>query len=167
VWRLAVERPLARDASVDQKLHATIKKVSEDFERFHFNTAIAAIMELVNAIYAAPERDRAAVEAVVRLLGPMAPHLCEELWQRLGHAELLATHPWPTYDPERAQKRRVPYPVQVNGKLRGQVEAEPDVAEAEVARAARALAPVAAALDGKQLVRIVFVPGRLINFVVR
>jgi leucyl-tRNA synthetase len=167
VWRLATEKELGSDDSVKQKLHATIKKVTEDFERFHFNTAIAAIMELVNAIYAAPARDREAVETVVRLLAPMAPHLAEELWRRLGRGELLVTHPWPRYDAETAQKKRVPYPVQVNGKLRGQVEAEPDAAQPTVEEQARALAPVRAVLDGKQIVKVVFVPGRLINFVVR
>jgi leucyl-tRNA synthetase len=164
------------DSALRQKQHQTIQKVTHDLggERFHFNTAIAAIMELVNALYAAPslaERPsaavRAATEVVVLLLSPMAPHLCEELWRRLGHAGSLVAHPWPSFDPEIAQRRRVPYPVQVNGKLRGQIEAEPDAAREGVEAAARALAGVAAHLDGKQLIKVVFVPGRLINFVVR
>jgi leucyl-tRNA synthetase len=126
-------------------------------------------MELVNAIYAATEVDREAVESVVRLLAPMAPHLSEELWQRLGHgeAEMLVTHPWPSYDPARAAKRRIQYPVQVNGKLRGQLEAEPDAGRDTVESQARALGSVKPWLDGKELVKVVFVPGRLINFVVR
>lgn len=166
----------ASDAELRQKTHQTIKKVTEDIggERFHFNTAIAAIMELVNAIYATPSFTTApspavaeAVEMTVRLLGPFAPHLTEELWQRLGHAELLALTCWPSYDPEIAQKRRVTYPVQVNGKLRGQVEAAPDSDQATVESAARQIASVAAALDGKQVVKMVFVPGRLLNFVVK
>jgi leucyl-tRNA synthetase len=172
VWRLVVER--LQDGAVPtdevrQKMHQTIKKVTEDVggERFHFNTAIAAIMELVNALYAAPAVDRASAEAVVRLLAPFAPHISEELWRRLGHSEMLATHPWLTFDPEIAQKKRVPFPVQVNGKLRGQVEAEPTAEQATVESAARELPTVAAALDGKQIVKIVFVKGRLINFVVK
>jgi leucyl-tRNA synthetase len=159
-----------------QKTHQTIKKVTEDIggERFHFNTAIAAIMELVNAIYQTPykrgvnEADwRAAVEATIILLSPFAPHLAEEMWQRLGHDDLLVTHPWPTFDADVAQKKRIAWPVQVNGKLRGQIDAEPDAAQPRIEAAAREIGPVRAALDGKQLVKVVFVPGRLINFVVR
>jgi leucyl-tRNA synthetase len=169
VWRLATEKPLGTDESVRQKMHATIKKVTEDIggERFHFNTAIAAMMELVNAISAAPVRDRAAVEALVLMLSPMAPHLCEELWQRLGHTDLLASHAWPEFDPALAAKKIVNYPVQVNGKLRGQVEAEPEAPQATVEAAARALENVQQHLEGKQVAKVVFVPGRLINFVVR
>jgi leucyl-tRNA synthetase len=156
-------------AELEQKTHATIKRVSDDVEAFKFNTAIAAIMELVNAIYSAAAVDRHAVESVVRLLAPMAPHLCEELWRRLGHdeAEMLVTHPWPTFDPEAAAKKRVAYPVQVNGKLRGQLEAEPEAGREVVESQARALASVKTWIDGKEIVKVVFVPGRLINFVVR
>ncbi len=126
-------------------------------------------MELVNAIYAASEVDRFAVESVVRLLSPMAPHLSEELWQRLGHgeAEMLVTHPWPTYDPAAAAKKQITYPVQVNGKLRGQLEAEPEAAKEAIESQARALDSVKPWIDGKDVVKVVFVPGRLINFVVR
>ena len=144
-------------------------RVTDDFARFHFNTAIAAIMELVNAIYSAKAVDREAVESVVRLLAPMAPHLSEELWQRLGHgeAQMLATHAWPTFDPSLAALKRIPYPVQVNGKLRGQLEAAPDATKETIEPAARELASVKPWLDGKEVVKVVFVPGRLISFVVK
>jgi leucyl-tRNA synthetase len=156
-------------AELKQKTHATIKRVSEDVESFKFNTAIAAIMELVNAIYAATAVGRDAVESVVRLLSPMAPHLCEEMWQRLGHGEteMLVTHPWPTWDDAIAAKKQIVYPVQVNGKLRGQLEAEPEAARDAVESQARALDSVKPWIDGKEVVKVVFVPGRLINFVVR
>ncbi|HEX6836177.1 MAG TPA: class I tRNA ligase family protein, partial [Polyangia bacterium] len=156
-------------AEVKQKTHATIKRVSEDVEAFKFNTAIAAIMELVNAIYSTPEVDREAVESVVRLLAPMAPHLGEELWRRLGHDEsqMLVTHPWPTWDEATAAKKRIAYPVQVNGKLRGQLEAEPEAGKEAIESQARGLDSVKPWIDGKEVVKVVFVPGRLINFVVR
>jgi leucyl-tRNA synthetase len=169
VWRLVTERlDASAKASPEllQKMHQTIKKVTDDNERFHFNTAIAAIMELVNAIYQGAA-DRESTEMVVRLLSPYAPHIAEELWRRLGHDDLLTVHPWPTFDPAIAQKKRVPYPVQVNGKLRGQVEAEPDAEQATVEALAREVQQVQNALDGKQVAKIVFVKGRLINFVVR
>jgi leucyl-tRNA synthetase len=166
----------AEEPELRQKTHQTIKKVTDDVggERFHFNTAIAAIMELVNAVYASPSfasspspSVREALEATVRLLSPFAPHLAEELWKRLGNTGLLVTQPWPTFDPAIAAKKRINYPVQVNGKLRGQVEAEPDAAQPAVESLARADAGVRAHLDGKTVVKVVFVPGRLINFVVK
>jgi leucyl-tRNA synthetase len=173
------------DLPLRQKTHETMKRVTEDIggergggasssERFHFNTAIAATMELVNAIYAAPSREttpspavREAVEATLRLLAPMAPHICEELWSRLGHSNLLATSSWPIFDPAMAQKRVLSYPVQVNGKLRGQVEASPEAVREEIEELARALPSARPYLEGKETVKVVFVPGRLINFVVR
>jgi len=114
-------------------------------------------MELVNAIYSSADVDREAVESVVRLLAPMAPHLCEEMWRRLGHAEseMLVTHPWPTWDEAAAAKKRVAYPVQVNGKLRGQLEAEPEAAKEAVESQARALDSVKPWIDGKEVVKVV------------
>jgi leucyl-tRNA synthetase len=169
VWRMVTERldPNAKISDeVRQKMHQTIKKVTDDNDRFHFNTSIAAIMELVNAIYA-DKADRESVEMVVRLLAPFAPHITEELWSRLGHGDMLVQHPWPAFDPEIAQKKRIPYPVQVNGKLRGQVEAEPDATQQAIEELARGVQTVQAALEGKSIVKIVFVKGRLINFVVK
>jgi leucyl-tRNA synthetase len=166
----------SEEPELRQKTHQTIKKVTDDVggERFHFNTAIAAIMELVNAVYSAPSYAtapspavREALEATVRLLSPFAPHLAEELWHRLGHDQLIVTQPWPSYDPAIAAKKRVKFPVQVNGKLRGQVESEPEADQSTVETLARADENVKAHLEGKQLVKVVFVPGRLINFVVR
>jgi leucyl-tRNA synthetase len=156
-------------AELEHKTHATIKRVTEDIEHFKFNTALAALMELVNAIYQSDAVSRHAVESVVRLLAPMAPHLAEEMWQRLGHgeAEMLATHPWPTYDPKLAQRKKIQYPVQVNGKLRGQLDAELDTAQGAIESQARDLASVKPWLDGKTVAKVVFVPNRLINFVVR
>jgi leucyl-tRNA synthetase len=164
------------DDELRQKTHATIKKVSDDIggERFQFNTAIAAVMELTNAIYAHPSYKstptaavREAVEAALQILHPMAPHLTEEAWQRLGHRTVLACSPWPKYDADVAQKKRVTYAVQVMGKLRGQVEAEPDADQATVEPLARAHEGVRPYLEGKQTAKVVFVRGRLINFVVR
>jgi len=168
--------PAKEDDELRQKTHATIKKVSDDIggERFQFNTAIAAVMELTNAIYAHPGYKtaptaavREAVEAAVQILHPMAPHLTEEAWRTLGHTTMLASSPWPSHDAAIAQKKRVSYAVQVMGKLRGQVEAEPDADQAAVEALARAHAGVKAYVDGKDVAKVVFVRGRLINFVVK
>ncbi len=184
VWRFVndvIARPKSDEAQpleaeLRQKTHATIKKVTDDIsgERFQFNTAIAATMELTNQAVTAAQKStvagpalREAAEMLVRLLGPFAPHLAEELWARLGHPRFLATHPWPKFDPELAQKKRVNYAIQVGGKLRGQVEAEPDAAEDAVDALAQALPTVQQHLAGKQLVKRVFVPGRLVNYVVK
>jgi leucyl-tRNA synthetase len=181
VWRLANQilahqRPAGTDgeAELRQKTHQTLKKVTEDFERFSFNTSIAAIMELVNATYQTPSLSSSptgavweALEQIVRLLAPFAPHITEEIWSKMGKPFLLATNPWPAYDATIAAKKRVQFPVQVNGKLRGQVEAEPDATEAQIRAVADTLAPVQAALTGKTIVKVVFVPGRLLNIVVK
>jgi leucyl-tRNA synthetase len=175
VWRLVASwapkitaAPETRAGDeVRQRVHATIKRVTDDMERFHFNTGIAAVMELVNLIYSTNSCDREALESVVLLLTPMAPHIAEELWKRLGHDDLAATHAWPGFDEGLAKRKLMPYPVQVNGKLRGQVEAEPEADQATVEALARALPSAMAHIDGKNVVKIVFVKGRLINFVVK
>jgi leucyl-tRNA synthetase len=187
VWRLVHEvlkheRPAGVDgeAELRQKTHATIKKITDDVgvgaaSRFQFNTAIAATMELLNATLAAPSLQKGApsgavweaVEALVRLLAPFAPHIADELWERLGHREMATTLPWPTFDPAVAAKKRVVYAVQVNGKLRGQVESEPEANEATVRAIAEAEPGVQQYLAGKTIAKVVFVPGRLISFVVK
>jgi len=187
VWRLVHEvkrhaRPdgVEGEAELRQKAHATIKKITDDVgvgdaSRFQFNTAIAATMELLNATLAAPSLQKGApsgavweaVEALVRLIAPFAPHIADELWERLGHAEMATTLPWPTFDPSVAAKKRVSYAVQVNGKLRGQVETDPEAGEAVVRGLAEAEAGVQQYLAGKTIAKVVFVPGRLISFVVK
>ena len=183
LWRLAVALAdnaagPANDADGDllQKTHATIKKVTEDIagERFQFNTAIAAVMELTNAVYAHPTYKtspspavRIAIEAALQILHPIAPHLTEAAWERIGKTTLLATSPWPTFDPQLAQKKRASYAVQVMGKLRGQVESDPDADQATIEALARGLDTVNAHIAGKELAKVVFVKGRLINFVTK
>ncbi len=160
--------------AVRRKAHATLKKVSHDtLERFQFNTAIAALMELVNTLTGAEvasDEDRAAMKEALTFLGaclsPFAPHLCEELWSELGHPGPLATQPWPIFDPALATAELVTYAVQVNGKLRGTLEVEPATDEATVVERARADANVAQHLTGKTLKKTVFVAKRLVNFVV-
>ena len=158
------------DAKLRVAMHRTIKRVREDLGRYHPNTAIAAMMELVNVIgevqaSAGGSMLRAADEALLRLLHPIAPHVTEELWRKLGHEESLLRAGWPDYDAALLARQVVTLAVQVNGKLRTTIEAEPGLAAAP----AEAMAREAAGkwLDGKQVVKVVHVPDRLVSFVVK
>jgi len=158
-----------------RKVHKTIRKVTEDIEeRFHFNTAIAAVMELVNAIAAfEPKTDprnaavlKEAVERVVLLLAPFVPHVTAELWERLGHREGLEAAGWPAFDPAATVDEELLIVVQVNGKLRGKITVPVGAAEEAVKAAAIADVNVQAFTTGKELRKVIYVPGKLVNIVV-
>jgi leucyl-tRNA synthetase len=214
VWNLAQDWPfdasapeavcteLACDAlpehvtALHRKTHQTIRKVTADFEDFHFNTAVAAIMELVNTTRsfidsasgsaglndgraqgeAAPTRgeptrqERAAiseaVQSVVLLLSPMVPHLAEEIWERMGGTGSIFGESWPTFDELAAAEDVVTIAVQINGKLRGEVEVERGAGEDAVVELARAEERVRSHIEGMTVRRVIFVPDRLVNLVV-
>ncbi|GAB5536188.1 MAG: leucine--tRNA ligase [Rubricoccaceae bacterium] len=147
-------------------LHATIQKVTEDIDGLRFNTAISAMMELVNAAYKWDAVPRAIIEPFLLLLAPFAPHLAEELWSRLGHASSLAYAPWPEHDEGLLVQDTVEIAVQVNGKLRGTVEVAPDASKDAMLEAAREEPNVARYLDEGTIRKEIAVPGRLVNFVV-
>jgi leucyl-tRNA synthetase len=148
-------------------LHAAIKRVTDDVEGLRFNTAIAAMMELSNAAFKWNAVPRAVAEPFALLLAPFAPHLAEEAWRALGHADTLAYAPWPAYDEALLTSDTVEIAVQVNGKLRGSVTVPTDAGRDDVLAAARHHENVARYLNGGATVRKeVFVPGRLVNFVV-
>jgi leucyl-tRNA synthetase len=162
-------------------IHATIRKVTHDIEHdFHFNTAISAVMELVNALHdferasldgiARHERSallREAVEATLLLLGPVSPHITEELWAALGHRESLFRRAWPTADPGALARDEVEIVVQVDGRVRGRLTAGVDAQEAEIREKALADGRVRPWLDGRRVAKVVVVPGRLVNIVTR
>ena len=174
VWRLLVDMDtdacLATDDAPSETIlratHKAVKKVTGDLDGLRFNTAISAMMELVNVITPRTERPRASLETLVLLVSPFAPHLGEELWQRLGHTDTLAYAAWPTFDEALTQDPTVGYAIQVNGKLRGQLELPADVTKDDALAAARAEANVVRHLEGKTLRREIFIPGRMVNFVV-
>ncbi len=154
-------------------VHRTIKKVTEDIDgRFHFNTAIASVMELINAIYGfqakerCPQTMREALETVVRLLAPFVPHIAEELWSCLGHEESVGALGWPAWDPAALAEDRKTIVVQVNGKVRGKVTVAADAGEDVVREAALGDDNVARFTEGKTVRKVVVVPGRLVNVVV-
>ncbi len=160
------------------KLHQTIRKVGEDVQQdFHFNTAISAVMELVNKLGEIPRAEwetdegRAllshALDALVLLLSPFVPHFCEEAWKNLGHEGTTLDVAWPAFDPEATQAETVTVVVQVNGKLRGKIDLPPTVSEDEVKRLIDTHEGIKPHLEGKSVVKTVFVPGKLLNIVVK
>jgi len=148
-------------------LHRTIQGVTQDIERMFFNTAISKMMEFTNYFLKEEHRPRAAMETLVQLLSPFAPHIAEELWQLLGHKQSLAYEPWPAFDESAIKEEAIEVPVQINGKLRGRVQVPADADSAATESAARADAKIAEQLAGKTIVKVIAVPGRLVNFVVK
>jgi leucyl-tRNA synthetase len=148
-------------------LHHTIKAVTDDIEKLSFNTAISRMMEFTNDLSPQKVRPRAILEPFVLLLSPFAPHLAEELWQLLGHEESLAYAPWPVHDDAHLVESEVEIAVQVNGKLRAKVKVPAEADQPTIEAAARADETIAKNLDGKNVVKVIVVPGRLVNFVVK
>ena len=165
------------DIALRRKTHQTIRKVTRDIEeRLHLNTAIAAIMELVNELYKSidprPHRSdswkviREAAETVVLLLSPFAPHIAEEMWQSLGNKKGLTVTPWPSYDREIAAEETVTLVVQVNGKVRSRISLAANQEDEEVRRLALGDERIQELIDGKDVRRVIVVPNRLVNVVV-
>jgi leucyl-tRNA synthetase len=165
--------------SLRRKTHQTITRVTQDFEKLDLNTNVSALMELLNAVAdfevdpaTASASDgfaaREALEALVVMLTPFSPHVAEELWEGLGYSSgLLKGAPWPVADPELAKKDELEIPVQVNGKLRSRVIVAPDISEAELRTLALADPKVQSFIDGHQVVKVIVVPQRLVNVVVK
>ncbi len=192
VWRLVEEWPgISRKVqwpskedvpenlrTLRRKTHLAIKRVTEDIDnRFHFNTAISAVMELVNFLYQGEENWkgadsltlgalREALESVVNLLSPIVPHICEELWETLGHPESVAHVPWPLYDPELLKDEEVLIVIQVNGKLRSRVTVGVHASEAEVKETILANPRVQEIIKDQPIKKFIWVPQKLVNLVI-
>jgi len=161
--------------SLRQKTHKTIKKVTEDIERFHFNTAISAVMELVNEIYVSEAKDRTdeisrrvvreAIETVVVLLSPFVPHFAEELWEVLGNRESIIKTRWPDYDPEAVLEDEILIVIQVNGRLRDRMTIPASYREEEVKAWALKSERIRKLVEGKEIKRVILVPKKLVNIV--
>ena len=150
-------------------MHQTIKKVGADIEGLKMNTAIAQLMTLVNALYDNGGATRAEFETVVQLLNPFAPHMTEELWEKLGHShdEQLAYYPWPKYEEAKCVESTVEIAVQVNGKVKARLKVAADITSEDAIAAAKADPAVAEALSGKTVVKEIYVKGRLVNLAVK
>ena len=194
LWRLVDEledilSPTGPCVSVDGELsdagkelrrkeHDTVRRVERDIEnKFQFNTAIAAMMELVNTLYTTkddlhgsadgPRLVSSAISSLLVTLSPIAPHICEELWSRMGYTRALATEPWPRHDPEALKTSEVTVVVQVNGKLRGQISVAADATSKDIETQALNDQNVARHIEGKNIVKTIVIPGKLVNVVVR
>ncbi len=159
--------PGPMDDETKKLVHKTIQKVTGDIEGMRFNTAISAMMILVKHLGQLPATPREAAEIFTLLLSPFAPHLGEELWQRLGHENSLAYEPWPTFDPALVKDDVVEIGVQVNGKVRGAVMLAVDADEATAREAALADAKVAPHLAGKTIAKVIYVRGKILNLIAK
>ena len=178
VWRLLIDdradsvklvatvQAVEPDRETLRKLHQTIQKVTEDLDGMRFNTAIAAMMEFTNHLTKLPVRPRVVFEPFVLLLSPFAPHLAEELWQALGHSKTLAYEPWPTYDPALTKADEIEVPVQINGKLRSKLTVPVNIDKEALEKAALADERIRELIAGKQVRKVIVVPGKLVNIVV-
>jgi len=158
------------NAALERLLHKTIRKVSDDITRMAFNTAISAMMEFVNEAYRAGGLHKSQAERFVLVLSAFAPFIGEELWQRLRGEEWRGSilhERWPTYDPALVEDEQVTVPVQINGKLIGRVQVAPDASQEAVEAAVHAEAKLAPRLVGQTVLKKIYVPGRLLNFVVK
>jgi len=168
VWDALENKTLSdKDAGLAPLRHKTVKKVTEDIESFGFNTAISALMIYANEIQKQDAPARADLEALLILLHPFAPHLTEELWEKLGHERCLAQQLWPAWDEALLVAEKVEYAVQINGKVRASFEFGRDAGEKDVREAALALEKIRTAVSGKTVVKAVVVPNRLVSLVVK
>jgi leucyl-tRNA synthetase len=173
VWRLYITEEgalalndIAPDTATQRVLHQTIAKVGEDVEALKFNTSISQMMVFVNEVTKQPSRSRGLLDPFVRVLAPFAPHLCEELWQRMGHTDTIAYVAWPAHDPALLVEDTVTMPVQVNGKLRATLTLPRGADQATVQAAAAADANVAKYLEGATIRKVIHVKDKLLNLVV-
>jgi leucyl-tRNA synthetase len=176
VWRMLVEEDGSLNRSIqdiplmakhEKLLHQTIKKVTDDIETLNFNTAISQMMIFVNEFSGMHVKPRCALENFIKLLSPFAPHIAEEIWQKLGYKHSLVFESWPEYDIDKIKENNVEMVIQVNGKIRARQQIIVGLLEEEVKKLAFDDAAVQKHIEGKQIVRIIFVQNKLINIVVK
>jgi len=177
VWRLVVDQETGDlsdrltddepDEATERLIQRTIRHVEGDLDTMRFNTAIAHMIVFVNEMTPRQQRPRSAVERLLLVLAPFAPHIAEELWQRLGHADSLAYEPWPAFDPEVAREPQVEIAVQLNGKVRTRITISADAGQEQMKQIAMEDEKVKAGLKGKSVRKVICVPGRLVNIVAK
>jgi leucyl-tRNA synthetase len=164
--RVVTIEPVPIEPSLDRQMHRTIKKVAEDIESLRFNTAIAELIKLNNQITGMNVIPRELAETLVLMLAPFAPHLGEELWERLGHHKSMARRPWPEFDPAKLVESTIELPVQVNGKVRDRIIVDAEADDQTILAAAEASERLQPWIAGKSIRKKLYVPKKLVNFVV-
>ncbi len=154
-------------SEIETDFHKTIKKVTEDIESLKMNTAIAALMSLLNSITATGNITRRELKDFIILLNPFAPHITEEIWQTAGFEGMLNQTSWPEYDESKCVDSKIEIAVQINGKVRARIEIAPDISSADALSLAKAQPAVAEAINGKTVIKELYVPGRIVNIVVK
>lgn len=154
-------------SQITKKTHQTIKAVTDDIERFSFNTAIAKMMELINELSKAETVDQELIKALLIMLAPFAPYAAEELWHQLGNKESIHLEKWPEYKAELAKESEMTIPVQVNGRLRDTIQLSAEAGEEEIKKKAQSSDKVKSFTKGKKVVKVIVVPKRLVNIVVK
>ena len=170
VYRLFVESDKltdTNDGSLDFVYHSTVKKVTEDYENLGFNTAISQMMIFINEAYKAKAVYKPYAEGIVKMLSCIAPHICEEMWEKLGHEGTIAYEAWPTYEEDKLVVSTIEIAVQVNGKVRGRLSINKDQEAESVKQQALELENVKAHTDGKEVKKIIYVPNKIVNIVVK
>jgi len=175
LWRMIVDEDTGqlceavKEAEADEAtlrlLHQTIKKVGDDIETFDFNTAISSMMIFVNHLSRQETRPRQVVEKFVLILAPFAPHIAEELWEKLGHTESLACQPWPQYDKDLIKEKKIELAVQVNGKIRDRIVVSADADEEQIKNEALISTKVNTAMGGKHPKKIIVVKPRIVSII--
>ena len=153
------------NTNLEKEYHKTVKKVTSDYEKLSFNTAISQIMIFVNAAYKESFIPKEYAEGIIKLLNPIAPHITEELWSMLGHDQTIANEPWPTYDEAKTVDNTINLPIQINGKLKGTIQVELDLPEETIKTLAHE--KVANHLEGKNIVKEIYVKNKIYNIVVK
>ena len=173
VWNLIIDRNQMKDSrqskiplNLDRLIHQTIKKVTEDIQNFRFNTAISALMILVNEMEKASQLPIAKRQLLIKLLSPFAPHIAQELWQKLGGKNLLDFEEWPKWDEKMIQEEEFDLIIQVNGKFRAALRVKKEISESEAKKLALNNETIKKWLIGKEIKKVIFVPNRLINLIV-
>jgi len=170
VWNLQNEikdlRLKIKDSNLEKLVHKTIKKVTEDIENFRFNTAVSALMILTNEMEKQEQLSIISYQSLIKLLAPMAPHISEELWQRLGHQKSIFFEKWPKYEPKLVKEEMITLVIQINGKVRDKIEVPVDISEKDAKELTLGREKVKKWIEGKEVKKVIFIPGKLINIVI-
>ena len=173
VWRLYINEDgtvndkitESADTHLEKVYHQTVKKVTEDLENLHFNTAISQMMVFINEAYKADILPIQFMEGFVKLLSPICPHITEELWSRLGHNDTLAYASWPAYDESKLVDNEVEIVIQINGKVRAKLQVPADISKEEMEKTVMENGKVIEQIDGKTVRKVIAIPGKLVNIV--